>query len=259
MPGSTDAVVVNRRADAPPTFFGWEAAGLEWLRAADGVDVVEVRDVGAQHITLNRVDERAATGIAAERFGRDLALTHSAGAAAFGAGPPGWTGDGFIGRQPLALQSFSAWGEFYARTRVLPFARAAQRVGNLDADGVRVIERVCARLVDGDFDDDRPPARIHGDLWAGNVLYAGNGGGVRAVLIDPAAHGGHGLTDLAMLALFGTPHLSRVHSGYAEAAGLPTGWRELIGLHQLHPLLVHADSHSAGYGRQACYVASRYA
>ena len=76
------------------------------------------------------------------------------------------------------------------------------------------------------------------------MLYAGNGRR-SGVLIDPAAHGGHGLTDLAMLALFGTQHLDRVLSAYAEAAGLPAGWRELIGLHQLHPLLVHAVTHSA--------------
>jgi fructosamine-3-kinase len=260
MPESADAVVVKRRTDAPPTFFAWEAAGLDWLRAAGGVDIVEVRDVGAHHITLDRVDEHPASGAAAEQFGRDLAVTHSAGAATFGAGPPDWTGDGFIGRQPLALQSFSTWGKFYARTRVLPYARAAHRVGNLDPDGVRLIERVCTRLADGHFDDDRPPSRIHGDLWAGNVLYAGNdgAGGVQAVLIDPAAHGGHGLADLAMLALFGTPYLSRVQSAYAEAAGLAAEWRELIGLHQLHPLLVHAVSHGAGYGRQACDVASGY-
>ncbi len=73
MPESADAVVVKRRADAPPTFFAWEAAGLDWLRVAGGVDIVEVRDVGAQHITLDRVDERSATGAAAEQFGRDLA------------------------------------------------------------------------------------------------------------------------------------------------------------------------------------------
>jgi fructosamine-3-kinase len=78
------------------------------------------------------------------------------------------------------------------------------------------------------------------------------------VLIDPAAHGGHGLTDLAMLALFGTEHLDRVQAGYAEAAQLPADWAELIGLHQLHPLLVHAASHGPSYGSQAASVAARY-
>ncbi len=80
-----------------------------------------------------------------------------------------------------------------------------------------------------------------------------------AVLIDPAAHGGHRLTDLAMLALFGTEHLERVLATYADTAPLPARWRELIGLHQLHPLLVHAVTHGPSYGRQAHKVAAEYA
>ena len=71
------------------------------------------------------------------------------------------------------------------------------------------------------------------------------------VLIDPAAHGGHGLTDLAMLHLFGAPQLEAITSAYAEAADLPEGWADLIGLHQLHPLLVHAVSHGPSYGAEA--------
>ena len=39
----------------------------------------------------------------------------------------------------------------------------------------------------------------------------------RLHLIDPAAHGGHRETDLAMLALFGCPHLARVLEAYDEA------------------------------------------
>ena len=35
-------------------------------------------------------------------------------------------------------------------------------------------------------------------------------------LIDPAAHGGHPESDLAMLALFGVPHLDRIISGFEE-------------------------------------------
>lgn len=248
----------KRRSDAPAGFFEWEAAGLSWLgeaAASGGVPVVRVREVGTGHIVLDRVHEAAADVPAAEEFGRALARTHSAGAAAFGAGPPGWSGVGYIGRQELALQSFSHWGEFYAQLRVLPYARAARRIGHLDDDAFAVIEQVCGRLVDGVFDDDRPPARIHGDLWGGNVLYAPEG----AVLIDPAAHGGHGLTDLAMLALFGTQHLDRVTAAYAEAAQLSTGWHHLVGLHQLHPVLVHAVSHSASYGRQADALARDYA
>jgi fructosamine-3-kinase len=260
--GRERSTFVKRRPEAPAGFFGWEAAGLGWLaQAADagGVAIARVREVGDTQIVLDRVDEAPATAVAAEDFGRALVRTHLGAAPAFGSGPPGWLGDGFIGRQGLVLQSFSTWGAFYAGTRLFPYARAAFDIGTLTAATLDRVERVCSRLTAGEFDDGRPPARIHGDLWGGNVLYcAGRSNAAGAVLIDPAAHGGHGLTDLAMLALFGTEHLERVLAAYAEAAGLPAGWRDLIGLHQLHPLLVHAVSHGPSYGRQAGLVAERY-
>ncbi len=253
---------VKTRADAPERFFQWEAAGLSWLgeaTAAGGAQVVGVREVsadrGAHRIVLDRLEQAPASRRAAEDFGRALASTHAAGASDFGAGPPGWTGIGYIGRQELALEPFSRWGEFYGELRLLPFAHAALRVGNLSRATMEAVERLCVRLIDGEFDDDRPPARIHGDLWGGNVLYTSSG----AVLIDPAAHGGHGVTDLAMLALFGTEHLDIVLSAYAEAASLPRDWRSSVALHQLHPVLVHAASHGPSYGRRASELLSQYA
>ena len=73
---------------------------------------------------------------------------------------------------------------------------------------------------------EEPPARLHGDLWNGNVLWGLDG---RVWLIDPAAYGGHREADLAMLALFGLPHLPRVLEAYAEAAPLADGWEERVG------------------------------
>jgi len=64
---------------------------------------------------------------------------------------------------------------------------------------------------------------------------------------------------LAMLALFRAPHLDAILAGYESASPhLPGGWRDLIGLHQLHPLLVHAVLFGASYGAQAAAVARRY-
>lgn len=262
---SAAEVFVKRRGDAPADFFAWEAAGLRWLADADGgPHVVEVLDVGDTSISLEPIPAVRPDRAAAERFGRALADLHAAGAPAFGAPPPGWPRPtGWIGRQELPLGRWDRWGEFYAQARLLPYARAAVDNGNLSAAGAAVIEQVCARLTAGEFDDDRPVARIHGDLWGGNVLYAATDAGsdavlIDAVLIDPAAHGGHGQTDLAMLDLFGTPHLDVLAAAYAEAAGLPADWSTRTGLHQLHPLLVHAVSHGPGYGREAVAVARRY-
>ena len=102
---------------------------------------------------------------------------------------------------------------------------------------------------------EEPPARLHGDLWTGNVLWGQDG---RAWLVDPAAHGGHRETDLAMLALFGLPHLPRVLDAYDEAAPLAEGWQDRAGVHQLFPLLVHACLFGGGYGARAAAVAARY-
>lgn len=240
------------RVDAPAGFFEVEAAGLRWLAAADAVRVAGVLAVGRDHIEVEQFSSVPATRQTAEVFGRDLARLHDAGATGFGSPPDGWIGDGWIGDAPLPLHTEPTWGDFYARHRVWPYARSADARGDLPAGGLAVIEKLCERLESGGFDDPAPPARLHGDLWSGNVLYTSEG----AALIDPAAHGGHRITDLAMLALFGSPHLGVVHAAYAEAsAHLPDGWRDLIALHQVHPLLVHAVLFGGSYGAQAVQAA----
>lgn len=239
---------VKRRDSAPKGFFAAEAAGLAWLVVPGGVRIARVLGVGAESLTVQRVPPAAPTAAAAEDFGRRLAVMHDAGAPHFGAGPDGGPGVGWIGDAPLPLRSSppAAWGGWYAEDRVLFHAR---RAGVGDA----ALTVVANRLAGGHFDDDAPPARIHGDLWSGNVLWSPAG----AVLVDPAAHGGHRETDLAMLALFGLPHLDGVLGAYAEAAGLDPGWRARAGVHQLHPLLVHALLFGGGYGTRAVAAAAR--
>ncbi|MCB0911381.1 MAG: fructosamine kinase family protein [Propionibacteriaceae bacterium] len=245
----------KRRSGAPAGFFGVEAAGLRWLAVPGGVPVAPVLAVDACSITVGRVVEARPTAAAAARFGAQLATTHDAGAAAFGTGPDGWSGDGYIGDAPLTLRPHDTWGAFYAAERVLPYARTAARSGALSRPGLATIEALAERLADGEFDDAAPPARLHGDLWSGNVLFSGDS----ATVIDPAAHGGHRITDLAMLALFGLSYLEDVFAAYADAsAHLPSGWRDLVPLHQLHPLLVHAVLFGGGYGDRAVAAASRY-
>jgi fructosamine-3-kinase len=119
----------------------------------------------------------------------------------------------------------------------LPLARHASSV-----------ERVCARIEDL-CGPPEPPARLHGDLWSGNVL--------GRYLIDPAAYGGHREVDLAMLQLFGSPP-PRFFAAYEEVAPLADGWRDRVDLYQLLPLLVHAELFGGGYGAQAERAARRY-
>lgn len=232
------------RADAPPGFFTAEAAGLRWLAEAQGVRIVRVHDVDEHRIVLEHIRTTRPDAASARAFGAGLAVMHDAGAVAFGAPPPGWSGPNFIGRREQPSAQESSWGAFYARDRVLYFVEQALRTGGLTAAQAGVVRAACEPIAAGVFDDDDPPARIHGDLWAGNVLWSPEG----VVLIDPAAHGGHRETDLAMLALFGCPFLEQVYEGYEGQRALRPGWRARIPLHQLHPLAVHAVGHGPAYG-----------
>jgi fructosamine-3-kinase len=243
---------VKTRPDAPEGFFEAEAAGLRWLAAAGGARVARVERVEPGRIVVEGIREVAPTASAARAFGVALAETHAAGATAFGAPPEGWSGPCFIGKRALATRPERSWGRFYAEQRVVPYARIALEVGSVTESEHRRILQVCEAISVGEFDDGEPPARLHGDLWTGNVLFGGDG----VVLIDPAAHGGHRETDLAMLALFGCPYLDDVIDGYDETAPLVTGWRERIPLHQLHPLAVHAASYGRGYGKALVHAAN---
>ena len=237
---------VKRGSAHGPDFFRHEAAGLGWLAAAPGGPrVVRVWGVDDDEIVLERIPDGRASPDGALRLGRSLAAMHDAGAAGWGAPAEGWAGRCFIGDRPQECVPTGSWGAFYAEQRVRPFVRIAVDLGVLGGADLAVVERACDRIASGELDDpDDQPARFHGDLWTGNVLWTPDG---EAVLIDPAAHGGHRETDLAILALFGAPHLERILSGYDEAHPLRPGWRERVPLHQMHPLATHSAGHGAGY------------
>lgn len=241
-------VFVKRNASAPAGFFAAEAAGLNWLAVEGGVPCVPVIGYDATSLTLQRLHPVAPTAQAARIFGQQLAHTHDSGASAYGAGPDGYEGAGFFGPMsqplPMSLAHHDSWGTFYADERLRPMAQLA--AGRLRAEAQDAIAAVADLCRAGVFDDDDGPARLHGDLWSGNVMWTADGG----VLIDPAAHGGHRETDLAMLALFGFPSLDDVLAGYQSVRPLREGWRARVDLHQLYPLLAHVALFGGGYAGQ---------
>lgn len=270
----------------------WEVAGLRWLaEAPGGTPVVSVHEHDARGLGIDRVEPMTPTRAMAEDFGRKLAATHAAGAPHFGFSPTGESG--FQGPNDnlleFPLKPSESWGEFYADVclsplvaRVFGGASAAGTsaagtaalgasagdagvltgAGSADADAPAEVSRLLEALRAGQLDDGTPPARIHGDLWAGNVLWGkvasrNKEGGI---LIDPSAHGGHPRADLAALRLFGAPHLSSIEGAYFEASQHVDGWgtgAQSVDLHQQHLLWLHAAVFGGGYIREAVAGAGR--
>ncbi|WP_436702072.1 fructosamine kinase family protein [Nocardioides sp. BYT-33-1] len=265
---------------APPQFFAREATGLRWLAEATpdgGVAAAEVLAVDTDCLILDWVETGRPNAEAAGAFGRALAATHAYGAPCFGwdaesSSAPAAGGahgidersagstaggaprvDGYIGRLPLPNRPLPTWTEFYAERRIAPYLKVLRDKDIVSAEDAATIETAAAR--GPSIVPIEPPARLHGDLWNGNVLWAT---GDRVVVIDPAAYGGHREVDLAMLALFGLPQLPQVMAAYHEATPLADGWEERLGFHQLFPLLVHACLFGGQYGARAARVAQRY-
>jgi fructosamine-3-kinase len=252
---------VKTRAGVAAGEYAAEAAALQWLAEPGALRVPEVLGVADDVLVLDWVDEGAARGEPAA-FGAGLAAVHAAGAEAFGATPPpAGAGDDRPdrpgGARPFRLASLVLpndpapdWATFYAERRLLPLLPHA----GLSRFGNKAVESVCARIHDL-AGPPEPPARLHGDLWSGNVLWGRDG---TAWLIDPAAYGGHREVDLAMLQLFGSPGRHFL-TAYEERFPLAPGHEERVQLYQLFPLLVHAALFGGTYVASAERVARAYA
>ena len=181
-------------------------------------------------------------------LGTALAALHRAGAPSFGREDRRSTGSRGLPNEPCAT-----WAEFYASNRLLPLARLARDAGALPVGATPALEELAGRLEQFGAAGE-PPARLHGDLWAGNRLVDTAG---RSWLIDPAAHGGHREFDLAMMRLFGG-FGEECFAVYAEVFPLAAGWSERVPLHQIAPLVVHAIKFGGGYVGAATSAIERY-
>lgn len=238
---------VKTRADAGEGEYEREARALSWLAQPGALQVPQVLDLCPDYLALEWVEHGSLSAAGADELGRGLARLHAAGAPAFGdPGLDGAGGPSVLGSLQLPNDPAPDWPTFYAQRRLLPALAAAQRRGGISASGAAAVEAVCERIAEL-CGPAEPPARLHGDLWSGNVLADAHG---RPWLIDPTAYGGHREIDLAMLRLFGAPS-PRIFDAYEEVSPLAQGWQDRVPLYQLLPLLVHAALFGGVYGAAA--------
>jgi fructosamine-3-kinase len=245
-------VFAKTHPTAPPAFFSTEAAGLRWL-AEPGVvpvpQVLAVSDGSPNYLVLEWIEEGRRRADTELLIGHGIAALHRAGAPSFGRADRRTTGSRALPNEPCA-----SWPEFYATQRLLPLARLAADERALEPAAIAGLERVAA-VLDQFPGSDEPPARLHGDLWAGNRMVDRQG---RSWLIDPAAHGGHREFDLAMMRLFGG-FQADAFAAYMEDFPLADGWQDRVDLHQIAPLVVHAIKFGGGYAGAAARAIAPYA
>ena len=260
--GDGRRLFVKTREEAARGEYEAEAAGLRWLGEGGLVRVPEVVAVGSgdggspPFLALEWVPPGRLSAEGAEEFGGALARMHALGAPAHAWLPGAEAGGGEqrIGSLGLPAVPGEDWAKVYASQRLMPLVAMALERGAIERGGAAAVERVCERISEL-AGPPEPPARLHGDLWSGN-LHADESG--RGWLIDPSAQGGHREMDLAMLRLFGAPS-ERIFAAYEQVAPLANGHADRVGLWQLQPLLVHAVLFGGHYGAAAARTAAGYA
>jgi fructosamine-3-kinase len=237
-------VFVKANERAPIRMFQAESHGLDWLRVASAISVPKVLAVGGAEphpdvgfLALEWLDSGRRGPRFDEQLGQRLANLHRYGADQFGLDR-----DNFIGRLPQTNRRCQHFRDFFVEQRLLVQFQLARESGHFDAMTRSRFERLIERL-DGLLGEEEPPARLHGDLWSGNLLVGPDG---EPWLIDPAVYGGHREIDLAMMRLFGG-FSDRVFDAYHETHPLLPGHRERVDLMQLYPLLVHVNLFGGSY------------
>lgn len=243
-------VFVKDYGDADAEIVRAEADGLAWLAEAEALPAARVLAVDEARpvLALDWIESgRPAAGFA-ESLGRGLAALHAADPDGFGL-----ERSNFIGPLPQRNEPATTWPEFYAESRLRPLLRRALDAGALSREVVREAEGLLTRLPDL-CGPPEPPARLHGDLWGGNLMIDAAGG---PVLVDPAVYGGHREMDLAMMRLFGG-FAPRVFDAYAESTPLAAGFSERVALCQLYPILVHVALFGGGYASDFAAAVRQY-
>ncbi|MDH5673567.1 MAG: fructosamine kinase family protein [Myxococcales bacterium] len=230
---------VKYQRNPPAGLFEREAEGLRWLAEADALRLPEVLACGDDppFLALEWIEPGPPAADHDERLGRGLSALHRHGAPSFGLAC-----DNYIAILAQSNLQSSSWPAFYRSQRLEPQLRLAVDHGRASRRLRSLFEQLWPKL-EARSGPAEPPARLHGDLWAGNSLSDASG---QPVLIDPAVYGGHREIDLAMMRLFGG-FSERCFAAYEEAFPLAEGHRERVGLYQLYPLMVHVNLFGGGY------------
>ncbi|MCC5824146.1 MAG: fructosamine kinase family protein [Phycisphaerales bacterium] len=159
----------------------------------------------------------------------------------------GFDADTRIGPIRLVNGRDTDWARFSVERRLRPVCGLAVRRGALPRGFAARLDEF-ARRADAILGDPGAASLIHGDLWAGNVLWRE---GMPAALIDPSTQWADPEFELAFIDLMGGVSGAFWDRYEALRPARPGFHERRIHAYQVFPLAVHAALFGGGYGAQA--------
>lgn len=234
-----------------PLMFRKEADGLELLKQHSSFAIPLVLCTGEVNdqafLLMSFIDSTHRKQEYWSLFGERLANMHRSTQSQFGLGQ-----DNFIGSLIQKNDQQDNWIDFYFLNRILFQLEQGISTGLFSSADAQNATKLYHQL--NSILPIEKPALLHGDLWSGNVMVDEKG---YPALIDPAIYYGHREMDLAMTQLFGGFDRS-MYEAYHSTYPLEKNWEERIEIHNLYPLLVHANLFKGGYVQQVKTQLKKY-
>lgn len=147
----------------------------------------------------------------------------------------------------------SDWGDFYINQRLLPEVTVAKQRGRWN----RWRQSYFAQMVNSFKHYYQAhqvhPSLLHGDLWAGNFMFANN----QPYLIDPDAVYGDREFDLAMTTVFGG-FSQDFYQGYNSVDPMTPGINDRLPWYRFYYLCMHLVLFGESYGPAVDQILGQY-
>ncbi|MGN1279116.1 MAG: fructosamine kinase family protein [Limosilactobacillus sp.] len=146
-----------------------------------------------------------------------------------------------------------SWPDFYINQRLLPEVQVAGDRGRWNRWRQEHFTQMVNQFKDYYQEHTVRPSLLHGDLWAGNFMFAND----QPYLIDPDAVYGDREFDLAMTTVFGGFDES-FYRAYADAYPFTPGINDRLPWYRFYYLCMHLVLFGESYGGAVDQILSRY-
>jgi protein-ribulosamine 3-kinase len=246
---SSGQFFIKWNAPGLSAMFEAEAKGLDLLAKAGVIRVPEVYYYGnndaCSYLILEFVEREAQAKNFWKNFGTALSMLHRHTRPRFGL-----DFNNYIGSLPQQNHLNETWIDFFIQNRLEAQLKIGLDKGMLDSEAEQGFQRLYKKLP-GLLPEEQP-ALIHGDLWSGNFIVAG-----QVCLIDPAVYYGNREAEIAFTKLFGGFDQEFYHS-YEDSFPMTAGFEQRSDIYNLYPLLIHVNLFGGSYLNQVKQILKRF-